>query len=157
MWAALFMNERRILLVIIVIKIWCSLLREFVNCVKCIRILSPQEVQQMSLDGDLGNNVLSNQACSSSDGGNAWRPRCDQNPINPSIAFYDQFEWPDHQQVRSHCWLAVSIFIPMLVIELAVTIINSEMDRRGVWLQKASSVQLSTKLWPGRVMPCRML
>jgi len=65
---------------------------EFVNCVKCIRILSPQEVQQMSLDGDLGNNVLSNQACSSSDGGNAWRPRCDQNPINPSIAFYDQFE-----------------------------------------------------------------
>ncbi|KAG2648463.1 hypothetical protein PVAP13_1NG027300 [Panicum virgatum] len=65
---------------------------EFVNCVKCIRILSPQEVQQMSLDGDLGNNVLSNQACSSSDGGNAWRPRGDQNPINPSIAFYDQFE-----------------------------------------------------------------
>ncbi|CAL4890066.1 unnamed protein product [Urochloa decumbens] len=65
---------------------------EFVNCVKCIRILSPQEVQQMSLDGDLGNNVLSNQACSSSDGGNAWRPRCDQNPANPSIGFYDQFE-----------------------------------------------------------------
>ncbi|KAK8461750.1 hypothetical protein SEVIR_1G089100v4 [Setaria viridis] len=65
---------------------------EFVNCVKCIRILSPQEVQQMSLDGDLGNNVLSNQACSSSDGGNAWRPRCDQNPGNPSIGFYDQFE-----------------------------------------------------------------
>ncbi|KAF8685988.1 hypothetical protein HU200_043916 [Digitaria exilis] len=65
---------------------------EFVNCVKCIRILSPQEVQQMSLDGDLGNNVLSNQACSSSDGGNAWRPQCDQNPGNPSIGFYDQFE-----------------------------------------------------------------
>ncbi|KAG0531667.1 hypothetical protein BDA96_04G042100 [Sorghum bicolor] len=65
---------------------------EFVNCVKCIRILSPQEVQQMSLDGDLGNNVLSNQACSSSDGGNAWKPRCDQNPGNPSIGFYDQFE-----------------------------------------------------------------
>ncbi|OEL36891.1 Auxin response factor 5 [Dichanthelium oligosanthes] len=65
---------------------------EFVNCVKCIRILSPQEVQQMSLDGDLGNNVLSNQACSSSDGGNAWRPRCDQNPGNPSIGFYDQLE-----------------------------------------------------------------
>ncbi|KAJ1277858.1 hypothetical protein BS78_04G035400 [Paspalum vaginatum] len=65
---------------------------EFVNCVKCIRILSPQEVQQMSLDGDLGNNVLSNQACSSSDGGNAWRPRCDQNPGNTSVGFYDQFE-----------------------------------------------------------------
>ncbi|KAK6944665.1 AUX/IAA domain [Dillenia turbinata] len=44
---------------------------EFVNCVRCIRILSPQEVQQMSLDGDFGNNVLPNQACSSSDGGNA--------------------------------------------------------------------------------------
>lgn len=43
---------------------------EFVNCVRCIKILSPQEVQQMSLDGDFGNNVLSNQACSSSDGGN---------------------------------------------------------------------------------------
>ncbi|PUZ74026.1 hypothetical protein GQ55_1G032500 [Panicum hallii var. hallii] len=65
---------------------------EFVNCVKCIRILSPQEVQQMSLEGDLGNNVLSNQACSSSDGGNAWRPHCDQNPSNPSIGLYDQFE-----------------------------------------------------------------
>ncbi|KAJ3676831.1 hypothetical protein LUZ60_002555 [Juncus effusus] len=45
---------------------------EFVNCVRCIRILSPQEETQMSLEGDLGNNILSNQACSSSDGGNAW-------------------------------------------------------------------------------------
>lgn len=43
---------------------------EFVNCVRCIKILSPQEVQQMSLDGDFGNNVLQNQTCSSSDGGN---------------------------------------------------------------------------------------
>ncbi|CAN1761896.1 Auxin response factor 5, partial [Linum perenne] len=43
---------------------------EFVNCVRCIKILSPQEVQQMSLDGDLGNSVLPNQACSSSDNGN---------------------------------------------------------------------------------------
>ncbi|XP_016515513.2 auxin response factor 19 isoform X1 [Nicotiana tabacum] len=42
---------------------------EFVNCVRCIKILSPQEVQQMSLDGDFGNS-LQNQACSSSDGGN---------------------------------------------------------------------------------------
>ncbi|NP_001234740.2 auxin response factor 19 [Solanum lycopersicum] len=42
---------------------------EFVNCVRCIKILSPQEVQQISLDGDFGNNVQ-NQACSSSDGGN---------------------------------------------------------------------------------------
>ncbi|CAM0909731.1 unnamed protein product [Alopecurus aequalis] len=66
---------------------------EFVNCVKCIRILSPQEVQQMSLDGDLGANVVPNQACSSSDGGgNAWRARCDQNSGNPSTGSYDQFE-----------------------------------------------------------------
>ncbi|KAL8040057.1 hypothetical protein ABFX02_10G075400 [Erythranthe guttata] len=42
---------------------------EFVNCVRCIKILSPQEVQQMSLDGDFGNNVLQNQDCSSSDNG----------------------------------------------------------------------------------------
>ncbi|KAG0466773.1 hypothetical protein HPP92_018353 [Vanilla planifolia] len=34
---------------------------EFVSCVRYIRILSPQEVQQMSLDGDLGNSILSNQ------------------------------------------------------------------------------------------------
>ncbi|CAD6338421.1 unnamed protein product [Miscanthus lutarioriparius] len=66
--------------------------KEFVNCVKCIRILSPHEVQQMSLDGDLGNNILPNQACSSSDGGNAWRARCDQNSGNPSTGSYDQFE-----------------------------------------------------------------
>ncbi|KAG0451435.1 hypothetical protein HPP92_026240 [Vanilla planifolia] len=37
--------------------------RELVNCVQYMRILSPQEVQQMSLDGDLGNGILSN-----------WRP-----------------------------------------------------------------------------------
>ncbi|KAG0468449.1 hypothetical protein HPP92_017777 [Vanilla planifolia] len=36
---------------------------EFVSCVRYIRILSPQEVQQMSLDGDLGNSILSNQSC----------------------------------------------------------------------------------------------
>lgn len=66
---------------------------EFVNCVKCIRILSPQEVQQMSLDGDLGASVLPNQACSSSDGGgNVWKARCDQNSGNPSTGSYDQFE-----------------------------------------------------------------
>ncbi|XVF19115.1 hypothetical protein REPUB_Repub11eG0081900 [Reevesia pubescens] len=44
---------------------------EFVSCVRCIKILSPQEVQQMSLDGDFGNSVIPNQACSSSDNGNA--------------------------------------------------------------------------------------
>ncbi|PWA59071.1 auxin response factor 19 [Artemisia annua] len=41
---------------------------EFVSCVRCIKILSPQEVQQMSLAGDFGrSSVLPNQACSSSD------------------------------------------------------------------------------------------
>ncbi|XP_042485708.1 auxin response factor 19-like [Macadamia integrifolia] len=64
---------------------------EFVNCVRSIKILSPQEVQQMSLDGDLGNGTLPNQACSSSDGGNAWRSgNCDQNSGNPSAGSYDQ-------------------------------------------------------------------
>ncbi|XP_065847607.1 auxin response factor 19-like [Euphorbia lathyris] len=43
---------------------------EFVNCVRCIKILSPQEVQQMSLDGDFENSALPNHACSSSDNGN---------------------------------------------------------------------------------------
>ncbi|XP_076910484.1 auxin response factor 5-like isoform X2 [Bidens hawaiensis] len=47
---------------------------EFVNCVRCIKILSPQEVQQMSLDGDIGGSnggvgVVPHQACSSSGGG----------------------------------------------------------------------------------------
>ncbi|XP_076888023.1 auxin response factor 5-like [Bidens hawaiensis] len=36
---------------------------EFVSCVKCIKILSPQEVQQMSLDGDFSG--VQNQSCSS--------------------------------------------------------------------------------------------
>ncbi|XP_021981467.1 auxin response factor 19 isoform X1 [Helianthus annuus] len=41
---------------------------EFVSCVRCIKILSPQEVQQMSLDGDFGgNNLVQNPTCSSSD------------------------------------------------------------------------------------------
>ncbi|RZC71924.1 hypothetical protein C5167_035097 [Papaver somniferum] len=64
---------------------------EFVNCVRCIKILSPQEVQQMSLDGDLGNSMLSNQACSSSDGGNPWKTtgQYDQNSGNPSAGSYD--------------------------------------------------------------------
>ncbi|MBA0697253.1 hypothetical protein Goari_020799 [Gossypium aridum] len=44
---------------------------EFINCVRCIKILSPQEVQQMSVDGEFGNSVLPNQACSSSGNGNA--------------------------------------------------------------------------------------
>ncbi|THU70370.1 hypothetical protein C4D60_Mb08t24270 [Musa balbisiana] len=65
---------------------------EFVNCVRCIKILSPQEVQQMSLDVDLGNNNLPNQACNSSDGGNPLRGHGDQNSGNPSAGSYDHFE-----------------------------------------------------------------
>ncbi|XP_073010284.1 auxin response factor 19-like isoform X1 [Typha latifolia] len=65
---------------------------EFVSCVRCIRILSPQEVQQMSLDGDLGNSILPNQACSSSDGGNAWRGHCDHNSGIPSAGSYDHLD-----------------------------------------------------------------
>ncbi|XP_010929405.1 auxin response factor 19 isoform X1 [Elaeis guineensis] len=65
---------------------------EFVNCVRCIKILSPQEVQQMRLEGDLENNILPNQACSSSDGGNKWRGQCEQNSCNPSAGSYDRLE-----------------------------------------------------------------
>jgi hypothetical protein len=47
--------------------------REFVSCVKSIKILSSVEVQQMSLDGDLGGIPSQTQACSASDDANAWR------------------------------------------------------------------------------------
>ncbi|KAL3566471.1 hypothetical protein D5086_031886 [Populus alba] len=46
---------------------------EFMSCVQSIKILSSAEVQQMSLDGDLGNVPVPNQACSGSDSGNVWR------------------------------------------------------------------------------------
>ncbi|PNT68426.1 hypothetical protein BRADI_3g40437v3 [Brachypodium distachyon] len=45
---------------------------DFLNCVRCIRILSPQEEMQMRLVGDIGDGFLPNQACSSSDGGQPW-------------------------------------------------------------------------------------
>ncbi|XP_031105754.1 auxin response factor 19 [Ipomoea triloba] len=44
---------------------------EFVSCVQSVKILSAAEVQQMSLDGDLGPGP--NQACSGTDSGGAWR------------------------------------------------------------------------------------
>ncbi|XP_022732351.1 auxin response factor 7-like [Durio zibethinus] len=50
---------------------------EFVSCVQSIKILSSAEVQQMSLDGDLGNVAVPNQACSGTDSGNAWRGHYD--------------------------------------------------------------------------------
>jgi len=46
---------------------------DFVNCVRCIRILSPQEERQMRLASDYGDSFLGNQACSSSDGVHPWR------------------------------------------------------------------------------------
>ncbi|XP_024633269.1 auxin response factor 19 isoform X2 [Medicago truncatula] len=53
---------------------------EFVNCVQSIKILSSAEVQQMSLEGDLGYNIpITNQACSGSESGNAWRAQYDDN------------------------------------------------------------------------------
>ncbi|XP_058761320.1 auxin response factor 19-like isoform X1 [Vicia villosa] len=52
---------------------------EFVNCVQSIKILSSVEVQQMSLEGDLGYVPITNQACSGSESGNAWRAQYDDN------------------------------------------------------------------------------
>nr|XP_010917437.3 auxin response factor 16 isoform X1 [Elaeis guineensis] len=47
---------------------------EFVNCVQSIKILSAAEVQQMSLDGDLSNIPVQNQAYSgSNNNGDLWR------------------------------------------------------------------------------------
>lgn len=61
------------------LQLWCSygwwlcICRDFVNCVRCIRILSPQEERQMRLASDYGDSFVGNQACSSSDGGRPWR------------------------------------------------------------------------------------
>ncbi|KAA0061450.1 auxin response factor 19 isoform X2 [Cucumis melo var. makuwa] len=52
---------------------------EFVSCVQSIKILSSAEVQQMSLDGNLGHIQAPNQACSGTDSGNAWRGQYDDN------------------------------------------------------------------------------
>jgi len=52
---------------------------EFVSCVQSIKILSSAEVQQMSLDGDLGHVPVPKQACSETDSGNAWRGHYDDN------------------------------------------------------------------------------
>ncbi|CAL0320243.1 unnamed protein product [Lupinus luteus] len=53
---------------------------EFVSCVLSIKILSSGEVQQMSLDGDLGGHVpISNQTCSGTESGIAWRGQYDDN------------------------------------------------------------------------------
>ncbi|KAG5596164.1 hypothetical protein H5410_037396 [Solanum commersonii] len=52
---------------------------EFVSCVQSIKILSCAEVQQMSLDGDLSNVPVPNQASSGTDSGNAWKGHYDDN------------------------------------------------------------------------------
>lgn len=52
---------------------------EFVSCVQSIKILSAAEVQQMSLDGNLGNVPIPKQACSATDSGNGWRANYDDN------------------------------------------------------------------------------
>ncbi|CAL0325489.1 unnamed protein product [Lupinus luteus] len=52
---------------------------EFVSCVQSIKILSSTEVQQMSLDGDLGNVPIPYQASSGTDSGNAWKGQYDDN------------------------------------------------------------------------------
>lgn len=49
------------------------------SCVQSIKILSSAEVQQMSLDGDLGQVPIPNQASSGTDSGNAWRGHHDDN------------------------------------------------------------------------------
>ncbi|KAK6944705.1 B3 DNA binding domain [Dillenia turbinata] len=59
---------------------------EFVSCVQSIKILSSAEVQQMSLDGGLGNVPIPNQACSGTESGNAWRGHYDDNSAGSGIA-----------------------------------------------------------------------
>lgn len=51
------------------------------SCVQSIKILSAAEVQQMSLNGDLVNLPIQNQACSGSDNGNAWKVHYDDNSV----------------------------------------------------------------------------
>lgn len=53
--------------------------REFVGCVQSIKILSSVEVQQMSLDGDIGNVPAPNQTSSGTHSGNKWKGQYDDN------------------------------------------------------------------------------
>ncbi|KAE8689150.1 Auxin response factor 16 [Hibiscus syriacus] len=56
---------------------------EFVICVQSIKLLSSAEVQQMSLNGDLGNVAVPNQAFSGTDNGNVWRGQYDDTSAVP--------------------------------------------------------------------------
>ncbi|KAJ4879505.1 Auxin response factor 19 [Raphanus sativus] len=58
---------------------------EFVNCVQKIKILSSVEVQQMSLDGDLAAIPTTNQVCSETDSGNAWKVHYDDTSAAASF------------------------------------------------------------------------
>lgn len=52
---------------------------EFVSCVQSIKILSAAEVQQMSLNGDLGQVPAPKQASSGTDSRNGWRAHYDDS------------------------------------------------------------------------------
>lgn len=49
------------------------------SCVQSIKILSYSEVQQMSLDVDLGNMPDPNQISSETDSGNPWKWQYEDN------------------------------------------------------------------------------
>lgn len=64
---------------------------EFVSCVRYIKILSPQEVLQMSQEGMeiINNTPMQLQNSSYSDDHNAWRDHCYQNSANPSSVSFN--------------------------------------------------------------------
>lgn len=68
-----------VVLLVLDIYVFPFFFREFVSCVQSIKILSCAEVQQMSLNGDLGNVPVPNQASSGTDSGNAWKGHYDDN------------------------------------------------------------------------------
>ncbi|CAI9293141.1 unnamed protein product [Lactuca saligna] len=68
---------------------------EFVSCVQSIKILSYSEVQQMSLDGDLGNLRMPNQASSGTDSGNPWRGQFDDNSAGSFNRQQEKGKWKE--------------------------------------------------------------
>lgn len=64
---------------------------EFVSCVRYIKILSPQEVLQMSQEGIeiINNTPIQLQNSSYSDDHNAWRDHCYQSSANPSSVSFN--------------------------------------------------------------------
>ncbi|KAG4970259.1 hypothetical protein JHK84_036356 [Glycine max] len=86
---------------------------EFVSCVQSIKILSSAEVQQMSLDGDLGGNVpIPNQAYSGTDSGNAWRGQYEDNSaasFNSLLGIVLEVDW-------THNCILVLFTTPLLMV-----------------------------------------